>query len=497
MSTVTALVARPFESTGRILRLTSSMLWARGRGWTFMWNRSRIDYRAEVGDPAANSIVGAVVGWISRNFPDAPVRIVREDQPDGPPIRRSATGPGAMLRLLERPNRFFSGVLQWMATVVDYVTDGNAYWLKVRNGAGRVVELWWVPQKFMEPRWPQDEQPSTTFIGWYELTLDGLRYEVDPANVIHFRNGLDPDNTRKGRAPLKSLFREIFTDEEAATFTASLLRNLGVPGVVIAPANTTGAQKLNADPEVIKQKFMDKFGGESRGEPLVLTAPTDVKVLSFNPQQMELKALRRIPEERVSAVLGVPAGVAGLGAGLDRNTFTNYGEANKAAYTQAVIPLQRLIAAELEVQLLPEFVANALELYDVFFDASVTQAMAEAAGEVWKRAESSATKGLITRADFKRIVGRKPATDGSDDVYIRPNNFLVTPAGEREQTPAGTTPRQLAPGAEAAQLTAGPEAGPVRCTACDRLLAEMAAPPYRFTCRCKAVTEAQLEASAA
>src|SRR5689334_24027667 len=35
--------------------------------------------------------------------------------------------------------------------------------------------------------------------------------------------------------------------------------------------------------------------------------------------------------------------------------FTNYGEANVAAYTQGVIPLQREVAAELEVQLLGEF----------------------------------------------------------------------------------------------------------------------------------------------
>lgn len=437
MSGFAAALLRPVAAAGSLIRVSAGMVFQRGRGWGVWVTRSRIDFRTEVGDPATNSIVGAVVGWISRNFPEAPVRVIREDDPTAPPVLRSQSGAGRMLRLLERPNDWWSGVLMWMATIVDFVTDGNAYWYKQRASEnGPVIALWWLPQKLIEPRWPEDSQ--SVYIGWYEYNIDGDPVRLRPTDVLHFRNGLDPDNPRKGRSALKALFREIFTDEEAAQFTASLLRNLGVPGVVISPANTTGGQRLEADPEAIKSKFMDKFGGDRRGEPLVLTAPTEVKVLSFNPQQMELRQLRRIPEERISAVLGVPAGVAGLGAGLDRNTFTNYGEANVAAYTQGIIPLQRLIAAELERDLLPEFVTRGIELFDVLFDASATTAMAAHAADIWKRAESSATKGLITRAEFKRRTGQK--VTGADEVYIVPNNFVVVPAES-----GGVTPPRLLP----------------------------------------------------
>lgn len=514
---------RPFAAVGAVTR--SAMVFARGRGGYLFVRRSNIDYQTEVGDPATNSIVGAVVGWIARNFPDAPVKILDESKPEGTPITRASTGPGAMLRLLEKPNAYFSGVLQWMATVIDFITDGNAYWIKVRNGSGRVVALWWVPQRMMEPRWPESD-PSV-FVGWYEYTVDGIPWVVRPADVVHFRNGIDGMNTRKGRAPLKSLFTEIFTDVEAAAFTASLLRNLGIPGVVLSPANTTsgvGFGQLAGNADGIKQKFMDTFGGDHRGEPLVFTHPTEAKVLSWSPEQMNLRELRRIPEERVSAVLGVPAGVAGLGAGLDRNTFTNYGEANKAAYTQAVIPMHRLIAAELEAQLLPDFTTALLDVLDVVFDASVVAAMQEAAGEVWKRAESAAKGGLMMRSDFKRMTGQKPAADGSDDVYLLPQQVRVvaaasgkgepkvllpsgnpTAAPTRPGLPPGQAPAGLlASGLEevvvvnvdaavdadriaALALTAGRE---VRC---DRghLLAELATAPYRFTCgKCKTTVEA-------
>lgn len=417
---IVSTVSRPFETVGAAVFGGVSMLFGRARSTTLYLGRTRIDYASEIGDPATNSIVGAVVGWIARNLPEAPIRIVKEGTTEVA-FEASATGPGAMLRLLANPNRYFSGELLLNAVVVDYHIRGNAYLAKGRAPGGRVTSLWWIPAGMLEPKWPEDD--PTVFIGWYEYTVDGVKYAIRPEDVVHFRYGVDPRNTRKGLAPIAPLTREIFTDDEAANFTASLLKNLGVPGVVLAPANTTGPTGRQ-DPETVKSKFMEKFGGDKRGEPLVLTSPTDVKVLSFAPKDMELAALRRIPEERISANLGVPAGVAQLGAGLDRNTFTNYGEGNVAAYTQGVIPKQRLLAGDLERQLLPEF-ADGEELagLDVWFDWTRVAAMSALAAAVWARHESAATKGLLTRRDFKRAVG-KPH-DASDDVYVMPNNYVV------------------------------------------------------------------------
>lgn len=497
MNRITAAIAAPFNLAGSTARSLSRLIYGRGRSWGVLLSRTRIDYRSEVGDPSTNSAVGAVVGWLARNLPEAPVRLVREGTTETL-FEPSAAGPGAFLRLLENPNKYYSGTLQWMATLVDWVCKGNAYWLKVRSDAGRVIGLWWVPERFMEPRWPDND--PTVFIGWYEYTIDGVVWIVRPEDVVHFRNGIDPNNPRKGLSKLASLFREIFTDDEASNFSASLLRNLGVPGVVISPSNT-GGPVGKADPEAVKTSFMEKFGGDKRGEPLVLTAPTDVKVLSFNPQQMELRELRRIPEERIAAVLAVPASVAGLGAGLDQNAFTSYGDALVAAYTQGAIPSQRLLAADLRTQLLGDFVDLESVAVAVWFDWTKVSAMQAAAAAVWKQYESSATKGLITRADFKRATGQKVAIDGSDDVYIVPNNYALLDAGG-SGAPRVTKPdqAQIGPGDAPAQLGPGGEADPpvleariaseVRCR-CGRLLAEAATAPYRFTChKCKTVTEA-------
>lgn len=450
----------------------SGVLFRSRAAWTVFLNRTRFDYRTEVGDPATNSIVGAVVGWIARNFPEAPVRIVKEGTTDIA-YMPSRTGPGAMLRLLERPNKYYSGVLQWMATVVDRIVDGNAYWYKVRIAAGpfkgRVRELWWLPAHMVEPRW--DPRDPTKFITYYEYTVDGVRWAIDPKDIVHFRNGLDPLNPRKGRSKLYALLREIFTDDEASNFTASLMRNLGVPGVVIAPANT-GLATGRIDAEAIKTTFMEKFSGDKRGEPMVMTSPTEIKVLSWSPEQMNLTALRRIPEERIAGNLGVPAMVAQLGAGLERSSFTNYSEANVAAYTQGVIPDQRLMAAELEVQLLPEFADLEREDLDIWFDWTRVAAMQFAVAQVWKSQESAATKGLTKRSDFKRAVGMEVAKDGSDDVYVYPNNFVIVPAGGNQPP----SQRLALPGGNgAAHVESVPllaMSSEVRCAGCNRLVAK-------------------------
>lgn len=449
-------------------------------GWRVFLNRTRIDYSTAINDPFGNSIVVAVVGWIARTFPEAPVEITREAPGGGgrERVARSVAGPGAMLRLLERPNRYYSGVLMMMAVVVDLYCTGNAYIVKVRNGSGRVVELWPIPKRFIRPDWPDD---GSVFISRYIYTVDGVEYEIPEADVIHIRDGIDPNNPRLGLSKLASLLREIYTDDEAANFSAALLTNLGVPGVVIAPSNTGGAVG-KTDPEGVKTAFMEKFGGDRRGEPLVLTAPTDVKVLSFSPEQMNLKELRRVPEERVSGVLGVSAIVAGLGAGLDRSTFTNFGEARKAAYEESVIPLQRLMSAEFDVQLLPEFASEQQierEGLDTGFDLRNVRALQEAAADVWRRTESAATRGLLTRATFKRAIGEAPAPDGSDDVYVIPNNFTVLPVGGASAPPAGSRPQLVDSAAAQKLLTSSAEAtvmDPVRCSK-GHIVAGRLAPP--------------------
>ena len=112
-------------------------------------DRTRVDYAAEVGDGSGSSLVGATLQWIARTFPEAPPALWPRTSAAG---AEELITDHELLRLLERPNKFYTGPLLWMATVTDWNADGNAYWLKLRNRAGSVVELWWAPSWQVEPK---------------------------------------------------------------------------------------------------------------------------------------------------------------------------------------------------------------------------------------------------------------------------------------------------------------------------------------------------------
>jgi HK97 family phage portal protein len=392
----------------------------------------RVGWRAhraslEVGDGSSSSIVMAAVGWIMRNFPEAPVRVRRRS---GTELEETTdAGALAFRDLLEIPNAWYSGILLWMATVADYWLTGNGYWLKVRNAedGGRVVALWWIPSWTIEPK--GSDEATGDFITHYSYKPTAIdEYEIPPEEVVHFRYGFDPDNVRRGRSPIAAVLGEILTDVEAAAYTQTILRNLGVPGVVISPDEDVEID----DADAIKADFAATFTGEGRGQVMVMSAKTKVDVLTFNPQQMDLRALRRVPEERITGQIGVPAIVAQLGAGLDRSTFANYAEAREAGYEENIIPTQRLFGADLRTQLLVDFVGDIAE-WMVDFDVSEVRVLQEDQGKIWERAVKALGAGAITLADFNRMVGL-PVDEALHDVYLRDARIVAVRVDSPEAT---------------------------------------------------------------
>lgn len=394
------------------------MRFSRRPAYLSLLPRTKFNFGKEVGDGTRSSVVTAPLFWIARTFPEArlQVRRVLADGQTEPVLRHD------LVQLLRRPNPFFSGTVLWMATSISYWASGNAYWLKVRDRQRRVVQLWWVPEWMIKPVWPDD---GTAFISHYEYRPDpGMDpVEVPVSDVVHFRFGINPDNVRVGLSPLASVLREVFTDDEAANFTASILRNMGVPGLLIAPEGDSSPSE--DDVKEVKSRFKGLFIGDRRGEPLVMSGPTKISQFGFSPEQMNVRDLRRIPEERVSAALGVPAVVAGLGAGLDRSTFTNMAEAREMAYESNIIPAQRVIAEELEHQLLPDFERDP-EAFEMCFDLTNVRVLQEDRLKLAGRLNTMVNGGWAQVAEVRREYGLP--VDDSHKVYLRPVNLVEVPA---------------------------------------------------------------------
>ena len=287
-----------------------------------------------------SSIVMACLNWVSRNIVEAPIQIQeRKDAGSFEPMEESE-----ILTLLARPNPHYDWDDLLKATASDLNVSGSGYWWKIKNPIGGVMQLWWLPSTTVEPMWdktrrtmgPVEGAQGDNWITHYKYRPDGIFSQgvrIETEDVVQLRMGMDPDNPRLGYSPLKALAREFYTDEEASSWTASFLKNGAIPSAVISPPPGKDYSELQAnDLEELKKFFQERLGGANRGSVVVARDPVQVNTVSWSPEQMNLKGLRRIPEERISAALGVPAIVAGLGAGLDRSTFANFQEARRHAY---------------------------------------------------------------------------------------------------------------------------------------------------------------------
>jgi HK97 family phage portal protein len=403
-------------SLRRAVQKAAQRMFFPGASWSLLLPRTRFNYEGQVNGWQA-SIVMACVGWIQSNYPDAPLTLEKRGG-DG---EFQILDNHQMLDLLETPNEFYDGFLLQMGMVADLKISGNAYFLKRRSAAKRVVELWWVPSTLLEPKWPQGNQ---VFISHYQYTPGGHNIEIPVEDIVHFRLGIDPSNIRLGMSPLKSLFREAFTDDEAANMTASLLKNLGVPGLLISPEGDVSLSPKDSD--TMREYIKSKVSGDKRGEPLVMSGATKVNTFGFNPQQMDLRSLRKIPEERISGVLGIPAIVAGLGAGLDRSTFANMAEAREMAYESGIIPLQRLVASAIKRQLLSDFEED-ISSFRVGYDLSRVRVLQEDQNKLSERTVKEVGGGVLKVKDAQAKLNLP--IDDKADFYLRPFNLTEVRSG--------------------------------------------------------------------
>ena len=376
-----------------------------------------------------SDIVMACVHWVMRTFPEAPVILTREVEE-----RRERVPKHPFLELIRRPNPFYSLEALWQGALLGFIIDGNGYWLKVRNGMGQPAELWWAPHWTMTPM----SSPSTTnFIDYYRYSSGGGRVQDIPVeDVIHFRFGFDPENVKYGMSQLKAAAREIWSDTEASQWTATLLKNSGVPGLVVSPDGKAiggRAQTVSTeDAQANKEYFQERTTGDKRGEVIAMTGPTKVEQFGFSPSSMNLKDIRRLPEERITALLGIPAIVAGLGAGLDRSTFANFHEAREMAYESNIIPTQRIMAGTLADQLLSEFEPN-IDPFEVGFDLSRVRVLQEDQNKLSERMTNQVRGGYTEVAEARETLGL-PVRD-SDRVYLRSLVQVEVPGGEAAPTP--------------------------------------------------------------
>lgn len=311
--------------------------------------------------------------------------------------------------LLQRPNPRMTEFDFWYSVIMYLHLSGHAVYEKQRDRSGKVIALW--------PLRPDKIAPiasSTKFIAGYEYSIpDGSVVFLKTEDVLEFKL-FDPLNPYNSWPPVAVAARVGDIDNDVTDFIKVFWEKGATP-----PAVLKTTQKLT-DTQVtdLKRRWAERYGGADKWiEPAVLDKDADYKQVGSTFTEMLFAELDARNESRICAVLKVPPILVGAKVGLDRSTYTNYGEARRAWWEDTLIPLYKSFIDVIENQLVPEFDAGV----NVDWDFSGVIALAEEQQQRWARALDALKGGAISVNEYRWTLGFPSVSGG--DVFLRPLNI--------------------------------------------------------------------------
>lgn len=357
-------------------------------------------------DARSNSIVMSCINWAMRNVGQAPITVQQETERGWettnfhPAIQVLRQPQG---QVCSRDRSLMTGGQLLSSLVFSRLIDGNAYLQKLRDDRGQVIGLDWLPHGSVIP---VAKKYRNDIVDFYEIRTGRGIVRVEREDVIHDRDGVDPDRPILGISRLTAVARQVATDNAIAAYCQSVLKS-PAPSLMIS-AKSDGVRIGAKDAELLAQKIQEKTSGGRAGGVIVPTFPAEISKVGYSPDQMAVETLSRLPEERITAVFGIPAMVLGLGAGMQRSTFNNMREAREAATEEFLVPLWQDIAATLTDQLLVEF--GDVDRMRISFDLSSVRALQEDQEKLHLRIREDFKAGLIDR-DEARVETNRTAQE--------------------------------------------------------------------------------------
>ena len=300
-------------------------------------------------------IATTVIDWFAWQVPDT--RLVYEVPVPGGEPGEYEQEPHEALDVLDYASGDVDGDELSRSYTADLLYGGRTQLLKLRNGSGRVVGVRWLPTATTKPILPRNRQPIEAF----RVAGMGGDGTVPRDDVVYFRYMLQPTDQRTAVGPLETVARELLGDQLASAITTAMLRNHALPSVILAPdwsalPGDAEVQPIDSsDAQSLKGAYKGAFGGSSTGDPMVAEIPLTVTQLDPHFRDWDMAKVRGFFETRVCARFRLPTIVVGFQGGDGLPTYANFETAQRIAYVNGLIPLQKGFARKLTNEFLIEF----------------------------------------------------------------------------------------------------------------------------------------------
>jgi HK97 family phage portal protein len=293
-----------------------------------------------------------------------------------------------LLQILQRPNP--------SQTQRDLIENIVSYLLVAGNSYIEVSRLEGTPRELVVLR-PDRVKVVAGSNGWpeaYDYSVYGATARLHAENVLHLKL-FNPLDDYYGQSPLEAAQRSIDTHNAASAWNKAMLDNAARPCGALVFAASEG-RLTNEQFTRIKTELEATYQGASNaGRPMILEGGLDWKEMGYSPQAMEFTETKNASAREVALAFGVPPMLLGIPGD---NTFSNYAEANRTFWRQAVVPILGRVTEALTHFIGPDF-GEDLRLS---FDLDQVEALAPDRDALWKRVNDAT---FLSAAEKRAAVG--------------------------------------------------------------------------------------------
>lgn len=382
---------------------------------------ARRDWEREAGDLSLNDAVSIAANRLGDMFAMVPM-VLKERGTDG---KWRLVEGHPLTELWEYCNTDYDSATRDIAVALSIAVSGNAFLYIDRDNYGDPIGLYWLDHRHVKPIYPLDGSKYLT--AWRYYVQGGMHVDIPPSDVLHFRRGIDPENTRIGISQLTAMLRKICLLNSADGYSVSVLTNMGVPGLVVTPTDKSVDIDDDAAGE-IKYRMDKATTGDNAGSTIVLSHSVALNALGISPEKLSLDKLTTGAAHFVFAALGTSAEALGLPSAT--KTYENYPTAIKASWTFGIMPVLAIIRSAITRALFPEFALDPRK-YCLEHDTSQVPELQEAQSEKHKRAIDAWNANTIPLNVFLEETGRAP-----DEMFGHLYKNEMMQAGQRDQADA-------------------------------------------------------------
>lgn len=309
---------------------------------------------------------------------------------------------------LKRPNPLMgrSWYLRYWAMCL--LLGGRAFqWANISSD-GEILELWPLPPNSVEIK---HGNRMGEIIG-FTLRYSSGEMNIDqnlPLEQVLYSWFPNPRDFMQPMAPMKAAAREIDISNEGLSWNLSLLANQAKPSFWVGIKGDSEAIITQPQAEAVERAMRKKWGGKKNvGKPVVFRHPgLELHEFGWNPSDMEwLKGLDKA-DVHIANVFDVPPELVGT-----QKTYENYAEANKALYTDAIIPIASFYCDEMN-----NWAAGGIREGETLCPITAEiDALQEDQSEKSKRLGEDVDRGIITRNEARSAKGLMKSEDPMADV---------------------------------------------------------------------------------